>query len=63
VRPSQAEASDSTNAVLDGCDGVVLTEETASGQYPIQSAMVMSKICVEAEKTINHKKIFNGLRA
>ena len=47
--PTRAEVSDITNAVLDGCDSILLSDEIAVGQYPVEAVVVADVTIKEAE--------------
>jgi len=58
-RPSRAEVADVANAILDGTDALMLSEETAVGEYPLEAVSIMNKIAQKIEKGIDHEKVLN----
>ena len=54
-RPTRAEASDVYNAILDGTDAIMLSAESASGNYPVRAVEVMSEIAAIAEQNLSYR--------
>ena len=57
MTPTRAEVSDLANAVLDGVDAVMLSGETTTGNYPVETTMMMERIIESSEMDINYYEI------
>lgn len=56
-RPTRAEVSDVANAIYDGTDAIMLSGESASGKYPEEAVMTMTKIALKTEETLDYASL------
>ena len=62
-RPTRAEVTDVTNAILDGTDCIMMSEETAMGAYPVESVAMMAAIAQATESQRSHQPVSEALKA
>jgi len=58
--PTRAEVSDVSIAVFEGADAIMLSAESASGQYPVESVATMNKVAVAVENDVNYRSIIRA---
>jgi pyruvate kinase len=60
--PTRAEVADIANAIFDGTDAIMLSEETAVGKYPIEAVKVMRRVATTTEKNLLYERILESRR-
>ena len=61
--PTRAEVSDIANAILDGTDAIMLSEESTLGEYPIEAVEMMASIALKVENSEHHAEMLWGMHA
>jgi len=61
-KPARGEAADICQTVINGVDCVMLFHETAEGLFPINAVNALAKICVEGERTLDHRRLYGDMK-
>lgn len=61
--PTRAEVTDIANAIMDGTDAVMLSEETAVGRYPVEAVRIMKRVAAATEKALPYRALLDSRRA
>jgi len=61
--PTRAEVTDIANAIIDGTDAIMLSDETAVGKYPVEAVKVMRKVAEVTERNLPYRQLLDSRRA